>query len=41
MYMVFNATRAVKAKKKSDAAAQQIKNEVDRDRKNYEKAKSQ
>ena len=39
-FMVFQAAKAVKEKKKSDAAARQIKAEVDRNRANYEKAKS-
>lgn len=40
IYMALQAAKTVKEKKKSDAAARQIKAEVDRNRANYEKAKS-
>lgn len=39
IYMAFQAVKAVQEKRKSDAAARQIKSEVDRNRANYDKAK--
>jgi hypothetical protein len=40
IYMVFQAAKAIREKKKSNAAAQQIKAEVDKNRANYDKAKN-
>lgn len=39
IYMAFQAVKAIEEKERSDAAAQQIKSEVDKNRANYDKAK--